>query len=502
MSQTEALNVLLASEQAEDTKQCTVSLRGMFPGCRVEAVYSAAEMRQCVTQRDWDVMLIDEQFSLGNDLEIMAELRSRAPRTAIIVQTESDDKTRAAQIAEGGADYCLHKNSATFFTELPIVMREVLERRELRLQLDLARQRYDRLTERMTDLVFQLDQEGRFTHVSQRAFPLLGYTAEDLIGKQYVELIHPDDRHSAKNRFNEKRSGARATDNMNIRLLPKSGADSPNGILDVEFSATGLYSGRIFQGTIGVIRDKSWRTQELHTLEGRLQQKFDSQQDQKAAEHQQRETELREEIQRREDNLRQEQLSNEQQAKQRLEKMQSQQKQLQQGDQQHQEREAQLSQRLQRQQEEFEQQLKDQEAQLQEAFQGRQTQLSQELKDQEDQLQEEFKRQAELLLQQEEAQLLEQKEQLSSQYELHYTGREKELHQQYQHQVDQLNQKLKALQEEHAEEPHQFDSPTQPKAQGQQAHMRQELTEERRLELQRREEQLRKGSLRWKLWSK
>ncbi|MFQ5992870.1 MAG: PAS domain-containing protein, partial [Nitrospiraceae bacterium] len=205
MSHPDSLSVLLAMERAEDTKRCTVTLRGTFPGCRVEAVYSTEEVMGFASKRSWDVILIGELLMGERSLDILAEVRKAAPNTAVIVQTEQEDKPHSVELVQGGADYCLFRHSPVYLTELPIVMREVLEKRELRQLLDLSHQRYLRLTENMTDVVYELDPDGKFTHVSQTVVSLLGYAVEDLIGRPYVELIHPDDHGSAKRRFNEQR---------------------------------------------------------------------------------------------------------------------------------------------------------------------------------------------------------------------------------------------------------------------------------------------------------
>jgi len=276
MPQTDPVTLLLVNEQAEEIKLVTISMRGFYPGCRVEAVYSAEEALEWASKQDWHVILLDEHLSPRSGLDILPELRQRAPNAAVIVQTEQTDATTAVQAMRAGADYYLFKKSPAFLTELMIVTREILEKRELRTRLDLTLERYLRLIETMTDMVYELDTEGRFVHVSPAFATLLGYSPQELIGSHYSKLVHSDAARIPERRFNERRTGVRATRNLQLRLVTKTGTVTQTSIMEIELAATGLYNRqRQFLGTVGVIRDINKHKQEearIQHLEEQLRQ--------------------------------------------------------------------------------------------------------------------------------------------------------------------------------------------------------------------------------------
>jgi len=276
MPQTDPVTLLLVNEQAEEIKLVTISMRGFYPGCRVEAVYSAEEALEWASKQDWHVILLDEHLSPRSGLDILPELRQRAPNAAVIVQTEQTDATTAVQAMRAGADYYLFKKSPAFLTELMIVTREILEKRELRTRLDLTLERYLRLIETMTDMVYELDTEGRFVHVSPAFATLLGYSPQELIGSHYSKLVHSDAARIPERRFNERRTGVRATRNLQLRLATKTGTVTQTSIMEIELAATGLYNRqRQFLGTVGVIRDINKHKQEearIQHLEEQLRQ--------------------------------------------------------------------------------------------------------------------------------------------------------------------------------------------------------------------------------------
>ena len=132
------LALLLIHEQAEEIKQTTICMRQVYPGCRVEAVYSVEEALEWGPKQDWSLILLDEQLAHQSVLVLLPELRRRAPSSVIIVQAEHHDAETAAKALRAGADLFLYKKSPAFLTELPIVTRGVLEQRALQKELAAA----------------------------------------------------------------------------------------------------------------------------------------------------------------------------------------------------------------------------------------------------------------------------------------------------------------------------------------------------------------------------
>jgi two-component system NtrC family sensor kinase len=267
--------ILVASDNAEEIKLVTKSLRSAYPGCRVEAVYSVDEVLDCASREEWPVILIDEVLPRQSGVDILPDLKSRAPRSVLVLQAERNDSEVAVQAMRAGADYYMWKKSPTFLLDLPIVITEVLEKQDLRTRLDLANERYRRLIENMTDLVYELDQDGRFVYVSPTVEDLLGYSANELIGLHYGKLIAPQDSVRATQRFNERRTGARGTRNLELKFLHKESKEGAPKIIDAEVNAVGLHGPhRRFLGTVGVVQSLAKRKREeaqLQQLGKRLQ---------------------------------------------------------------------------------------------------------------------------------------------------------------------------------------------------------------------------------------
>src|SRR5690242_19245610 len=54
-----------------------------------------------------------------------------------------------------------------------------------------SEQRYRRILEQASDIIYHADLQGRFLFVNTSATRLLGYTEQELLGRKYLELIRP-----------------------------------------------------------------------------------------------------------------------------------------------------------------------------------------------------------------------------------------------------------------------------------------------------------------------
>jgi len=269
MPRSEPVTILVVNEQADEIKLVTLSLRGFFPDCRVESVYSADEAIQWVTRADWDLILVEERLGLQSHPPLIAALRERLPETALVLQTDRSDSTAAVTALQAGADFLLFKKSPAFLTELVLYAKGAIEQRHLRTALTHIQDRHTRLMETLTDVFYELDAEGRFVFVSPAITALLGYRPEELTGVAFSKLIPPDQLDRARYRINDRRTGARATRRVRIDLLPKPQAMEAGLVrVQTEVSARGLYNVRRHHtGTLGLIRDVTGHLDQADTIQ-------------------------------------------------------------------------------------------------------------------------------------------------------------------------------------------------------------------------------------------
>jgi two-component system NtrC family sensor kinase len=254
-------SVLIVDDNHDDTELVTQVILEEFPGCRVEDARTAEEGLAKAAKPKWSLILLDLKLPLKSGLQVLPEIRQLAPDSGIIMLTGHGDERIAVQAMRAGADYYLAK-SKDFFMALPLVIREVLEKRYLRYTLMHTEDRYRLLIENMMDVIYELDEEGRFRFVSLAVTDLLGYTPREMIGMHYSRVLHPDDRRTFGRRFHERRTGHRAARRMEIRLVAKTGEART-----FEVSASGVYDQRRrFHATAGIARDVTDRKRIAESL--------------------------------------------------------------------------------------------------------------------------------------------------------------------------------------------------------------------------------------------
>jgi diguanylate cyclase (GGDEF)-like protein/PAS domain S-box-containing protein len=95
------------------------------------------------------------------------------------------------------------------------------ERKQFEKELQASEERYRSLIENINDMVYELDREGTFKYVSPVCQRVLGYAPEEIIGKSYEELIHPEDLPALRESFERTLQGI--TEVSEFRISTKLG---------------------------------------------------------------------------------------------------------------------------------------------------------------------------------------------------------------------------------------------------------------------------------------
>lgn len=107
------------------------------------------------------------------------------------------------------------------------------------------------------EIVYMADREGFITYINETV-SRYGYTPEELIGANILDIVCPDDRERASRHLRERRTGERRTSAYAVRILPKNDGNPANNPV-VSLTAEGYYSGagdnRAFLGTIGIVNE-------------------------------------------------------------------------------------------------------------------------------------------------------------------------------------------------------------------------------------------------------
>ena len=79
------------------------------------------------------------------------------------------------------------------------------------------------LVDHSPDIIYTVDEEGRFTYLNPTVATVLGRGTTELIGQHYSAIVHEDDMERARYAFGERRTGERASRNIELRLRRTNG---------------------------------------------------------------------------------------------------------------------------------------------------------------------------------------------------------------------------------------------------------------------------------------
>jgi two-component system cell cycle sensor histidine kinase/response regulator CckA len=268
----------------DEPRMChTIKILLERKGFHVEAVESGAEALAAMIHSQFDLFLFDICMPGMDGFRLVEETIRRQPEAPVIMMTgNASIESAITAIQKGAYDY-LRKPFGP--EDLIKTVKNALEQKRLRdenrainEQLILSERRYRYLIQNSPDLIYTLDNEGRFTFVNEAFEKLLGYSTQDLIGKSYFSIVHENDHEEARHLFDECRRAHPAETGLELRFLSckDSGGSKECEVrhLTIALKATGTGNGSVAEdqkrllATHGVGRDISYRKD----LEAQLRQ--------------------------------------------------------------------------------------------------------------------------------------------------------------------------------------------------------------------------------------
>ena len=259
----------------DETKMCS-SLRSILErrGFDVETATSGRTALQIMAKKNFDLFLLDVFIPDVDGFHLMENIFARHPNAPVVMMTGDASVDSALKALKRGAYDFLKKPFEPEHLEKTIenaIRQKILteKSRHMETRLKASERRFRFMIQKSPDMIYTLDKNGKFTFVNDAAEELFGYKATELLGKHYNRILHQEDTRKALWRFNERRTGNRATAGYELRLktgpLKKTTEPKHPGYAIVELNATGLYRQKRtglrpeLIGTYGVARDKTYR---------------------------------------------------------------------------------------------------------------------------------------------------------------------------------------------------------------------------------------------------
>ncbi len=120
--------------------------------------------------------------------------------------------------------------------------------------LEESELRYRQIVENATDIIYKIDSKGLYSYTNQTAISRLGYSKEEMLGRHYLDLVHPDWKEEVATFYKACRDKNQIYSYKEFPILTKSG-ELIWLAQNVQFIRQG---GRILEAT-AVARDSTKR---------------------------------------------------------------------------------------------------------------------------------------------------------------------------------------------------------------------------------------------------
>ena len=143
--------------------------------------------------------------------------------------------------------------------------RDITERKQAEESLWESRERYRELVESISDVIFEIDRDGKIIYISPAVKKVLEFEPDEITGKNFIEFIYHEDRGLLAKRFSELSEAIEHP--MDYRVITKSGKTRWVRTRTKPFMTGGIFCGA--KGTLIDITERKRVEEALKESEGR-----------------------------------------------------------------------------------------------------------------------------------------------------------------------------------------------------------------------------------------
>jgi PAS domain S-box-containing protein len=227
----------------------------------IDGVTSVTAAARKISEERYDAVVCEYQVSGTDCLTILREMRKSIADIPFIIFTKRGREEMVAEALNNGADLYIHKggSATSAFAELQDKVLQTVARKRAERRILESEARLRAVTESSSDVIWEVDLEGRFTYISATCELVLGRRADELRGSLFSDLMVPDEKETVWSMLSAAfQRGDRVS---NLCFLMSKGDGT---LIEVETSTGPLSDaeGRMI-GHAGLTRDVTPTRQEL-----------------------------------------------------------------------------------------------------------------------------------------------------------------------------------------------------------------------------------------------
>lgn len=194
MAEAHKLRALVVEDERDMARQLARVLESKFD-LEVDTAYDCATAREKMSTGSFDIVTLDFMLPDGRGLDYLEEIASAdgGPRV-IMVTGHGDEETAVRSFRSSASGYVV--KDAHLRSRLVEAVEKALVEINLRAAEEELRRREEHfrsLIEKASDLITVISPDGTILYESPSIDRILGYTPEEMIGRNAFDFVHPDD---------------------------------------------------------------------------------------------------------------------------------------------------------------------------------------------------------------------------------------------------------------------------------------------------------------------
>ena len=211
------VRILLVEDTAADATLVREALESGRWQAKITSAHSLEEARSSLKMSIPDLAIINRILPDGQGIELLPGDKESTAFPIVIVSSHRDERAEVATLKAGALDYVV--KSAATLSDMPRIVeralrewgriveglqaQEALIAANQRLSAEIANREKaegerDLLFEHSIDMLAVAEIDGSFKQINPAWTKSLGWTEEELLGRPYLEFVHPDDHEATK----------------------------------------------------------------------------------------------------------------------------------------------------------------------------------------------------------------------------------------------------------------------------------------------------------------
>lgn len=183
---------------------------------------SYTEALQLIERNHYDICLLDYELGEHTGLDILRQFEERGITTPVIVLTGYGSQDIDIAVMKAGAVEYIDKAMLNAHL-LERAIRYTVEQFRSVEALRQSELRFRAMVEKGSDLIIQLDGQGRFLYTSPSIKRILGYEENELLGQALLDYVHQDDLLTLGDMFNQLTTVPQSPPIGSYRIRSKQG---------------------------------------------------------------------------------------------------------------------------------------------------------------------------------------------------------------------------------------------------------------------------------------